>query len=65
MDMESEINELGTNEQIEKVKKQIEKESIKLNMLSEIYLKDPHTQLNQLQPVFNNDINSKILSFLV
>ena len=65
MNMESEINALDVDKQIKFAKQNIKKESIKLNMLSEIYIKDPQPQSTQLQSVFNNDINSKILSFLI
>jgi len=65
MNMESEINALDVDKQIKFAKKNIKKESIKLNMLSEIYIKDPQPQSTQLQSVFNNDINSKILSFII
>ena len=65
MNIESEIDELDVDKQIKNEKQNVKKESIKLNMLSEIYIKDPQPQSNQLQAVFNNDINSKILSFLI
>ena len=65
MEIRSDVSNFFVEKQIEIAKKHSKTNEIKLNMLSEIYLRDPQPQSKQLQPVFNKDINNKIMSFLI
>jgi hypothetical protein len=58
------VENLCVSRQIEAAKQKIKINEIKLNMLSEIYIKSPQSQSKQTQAVFSNLVTEKIFSML-